>query len=115
VKQVIGGLLLAVAASSACAGHRYVEVWDPPEARPLVRNAKSAHRQLTHRRISAAHAAFPKRQRLVTATAGKIKAPDMAGDNGKHGPSFDSIPRQVTPEGNVLRVHRGQIRVQVER
>lgn len=113
MKSVIGGLLLLVVVSTASAGERAIEIWNPPEAR-LTHTAKTPHRVPAHRRISS-HAALRKRRQVVTATVDKVKATDIPVETGKREPSFDDIPRQVTPEGNVLRVNDGSTGVMVTR
>jgi hypothetical protein len=102
------GVLLLTIASTVTAGERYVEIWNPPEARigsagiaagkcaPKAHSAASSRRNATKvlpRRVAdpMPRSAPPKRTPIVTAK--KPAAP----------PSLD-IPRLITPEGNVLRV-----------
>ncbi|SDI70939.1 hypothetical protein SAMN04487926_12273 [Paraburkholderia steynii] len=109
-KHVIPGLVVMGLASAAMAGGHYVEVWNPPEARGAVvaeftsrpgavtRNLKKRKRPginiaSAHSRHKAPVAATPSEQRASAAAA----------------PTFDDIPRQITPEGNVLRVKTNQV------
>ncbi|NIE63052.1 hypothetical protein F3J17_04115 [Burkholderia sp. Ax-1719] len=85
---------------SANASAHYSEVWDPPEARtsaPVKRNPPRAK----HPRVKVKPA-------LSSAHVPSPKAPERPHQ-------FNDIPRQLTPEGNVLRVGTGNKHVMLER
>jgi hypothetical protein len=116
-KHVIFGLLAVALASPALAGDHYVEVWNPPEARGMAavrpkQPAVSAHRPLKRRRVSIS-AAKPRHHRDAVTAGPRVPAPVAASHAAT--PTFDDIPRQITPEGNVLRVKGGQAHAEVER
>ncbi|WP_143036536.1 hypothetical protein [Paraburkholderia steynii] len=112
MKNVIGGLLLLTVASSALAGERITEVWNPPEAR-LTCGTKP-HTCPAHHYVSA-RTGLPKRHQVLAAPSDKVETRDLPVEAGKHEPNFDEIPRQLTPEGNVLRVTGGAIHASVKR
>jgi hypothetical protein len=92
-----------------------VEIWNPPEARGTLYDAKNEPGRLKHRHAKqravrlrpkptlAAAARLPAKQRPAPENL-RANAPDMSG-----------IPRQITPEGNVLRVSSGHASVQLTR
>ncbi|TDF62321.1 hypothetical protein E1J61_30165 [Cupriavidus sp. L7L] len=99
-----------VLATSAFAGERYIEVWNPPEARSSAAKylKPSAHKRKNSR---VAPPATSSRTRRVAK-----KSPLRLATTSRPGRlTFNDIPRQVTPEGNVLRVAGGQSRADVER
>ncbi|NKJ49869.1 hypothetical protein CIC12_24665 [Burkholderia sp. SG-MS1] len=102
------GVLLLTIASTVSAGERYVEIWNPPEARmggagavagkcsPKSHSAASSRHNATKvlpRRVAdpMPRSAPSKRTPVVT-----VKKPAV--------PPSLAIPRLITPEGNVLRV-----------
>lgn len=113
MKNVIGGLLLLTAASSALASERIIELWNPPEAR-LAHGTKPHARPVAHHRVNARTHPL-KRHRVLVVPADKLKTPDLPVEAGKREPNFDEIPRQLTPEGYVLRVNGGATNVAVVR
>ncbi|WP_434660776.1 hypothetical protein P5W99_11105 [Paraburkholderia sp. A3BS-1L] len=115
-RTLICSLLCVAVVAPAIADARYVEIWDPPEARTHAPSlakpvpAVKPHKPLKRKRVSlevsrtaprvvsrvAPHAVAP---RAVAHAAAQTSA-----SSAKSTPSFDAIPRQITPEGNVLRV-----------
>ncbi|WP_087733517.1 hypothetical protein [Paraburkholderia piptadeniae] len=116
--MICGGLLAFAVVSPSIAGERYVEVWNPPEARGVVgiRPVQTARNTPPHRR-TAAHVPHHRLRRHVVATAPvpAISRRSTASQTSRPALTFDDIPRQITPEGNVLRVNDRQPRVEVER
>jgi hypothetical protein len=118
VKAIIcGGLLVFAVVSPSIAGETYREVWSPPEARGLVgvRPVQNARKMLPHRR-TAAHVPHHRLPRRLVATA-PVPATSMrstASQASRPALTFDDIPRQITPEGNVL-VRGRHARVEVQR
>jgi hypothetical protein len=105
------GVFLLTIASSVSAGERYVEIWNPPEARvgavtgkcaPKIRGATaSTHSagKVVPRRI-----ADPlSRSASGTSNTSSKRAPVSVVKKPAIPPSL-YIPRVITPEGNVLRV-----------
>lgn len=93
-------------ASAAVAGEHYVETWNPPEvwsnAHQLARRANKPAKPKRPPK-STNKSPRPAKQRISAAAAGREKTAPMA-RTPKRLPTFDTIPRQVTPEGNILRV-----------
>ncbi|CAN0623951.1 conserved exported protein of unknown function [Burkholderia multivorans] len=142
--RLIGcGLLALTFASSGGAAERYVEVWNPPEARPSGARAADAHAGATRHAATAkpapapapapsakhkhhaAHAVKARTQhRPAVATvlpAAPVTPPAAApaaqpapgkltvmqppaADAPRRALDYTDIPRQFTPDGNVLRV-----------
>jgi hypothetical protein len=109
------GALLFVSASAAMAGEHYVEVWNPPEAR-----ASMPHRAVVAHRLSGSRHIVPHavkaRARPAPAPLARFVAKAERRDNAPvHAPDMSEIPRQITPEGNVLRVGSRGMRGEVTR
>jgi hypothetical protein len=111
------GALLLVMASTVSAGERYIEIWNPPEARLAQPStgcrqssgckpaAPSRHSpKATPRRVADAAAKSPAPRRAVAERARKQASPQAV-----------ELPRIITPEGNVLRVNDSEARVRVVR
>ncbi|RFU44828.1 hypothetical protein D0B32_26150 [Paraburkholderia sp. DHOC27] len=108
------GAVLCVLASTVAASERYVEVWNPPEAR-LVKPSSQA-RQSARSAQSRARSGKPAliARGMPKAGARRVADPLAKGTSVRHTtseasrkampPSADDIPRIITPEGNVLRV-----------
>lgn len=112
VKHLIFALTGLVVGSTAHAGERYLEVWNPPEARLAHRGI--VHKPVQHHRL-AFHPRHDVRRHKIVASIPTVARPAAESKTaGTPKPSFDDIPRQLTPEGNVLRV-RGSQRVEVQR
>ena len=97
-------LMATLAPASFAAGYR--EVWNPPETRATETSKFSApHKLVAHRhvvpRAMKVHVgrATPSVPKLVAKQNNMQKTAPTAK------PDMSEIPRQLTPEGNVLRVH----------
>ncbi|ASV99786.1 hypothetical protein CJU94_17560 [Paraburkholderia aromaticivorans] len=110
----LGAMLFAVA-STGVAGEHYVEIWNPPEARTgMPPRASAVRRPAAGKRVGA---------RAVTVHARRAPAPvaklatktDMQENAPVHAPDMSGIPRQITPEGNVLRVSARGVKAEVMR
>jgi hypothetical protein len=114
VRFVACGLLLMARASSARAGERYVEMWNPPEARSSTQQNKTASRALKHKRPTS-H--LVKAKTYSSSATTKLAArPRSTHDRSRHmAPDMSDIPRLITPEGNVLRVDAHDSHVEVAR
>jgi hypothetical protein len=101
----------------AFADAHYVEVWNPPEARGGVQPAypvQSVHKAPLHRRASV-HVAHSQLHHRVVAATPAAKASVAAVGRRAREPRYDDIPRQITPEGNLLRVDGRRAQAEVER
>ena len=99
-------LLLLGFTSSAFATQEYKEIWNPPEARrPSLEHPVTAHR-------SAKHSGGV--QHIAKARVHRAPAPKLAMKPGNTR-DFSDIPRQITPEGNVLRVDSRNTAAEVTR
>jgi len=94
----------------------YAEIWNPPEARATAPHRTTALHKRTVQRHVALHAkkAYSRRtsapeSRLVA------KQGNAPGTLPKPEPDISEIPRQVTPEGNVLRVRGHALSARVVR
>lgn len=110
----VGVVLLAVV-STVSAGERYVEVWNPPEARGNAPHVKLPHKQSVHRH--GASRAVKYRVRSAPAPTPKLMAKqrEIPVDSRTATPDLTEIPRQITPEGNILRVDSRRANVGVSR
>ncbi len=102
-KRVFLGAVLVALASTATAGQHHIEVWNPPEARSNVPGVNSQpHKSLAgrHARMKALPRSNVKHGVRAAATGW---FPRAAGRPHSR-PTFNDIPRQITPEGNILRV-----------
>jgi hypothetical protein len=115
VRQAGCGLLLLVFTSMAFAGERYIEVWNPPEAQGGVHQSRNASQPLKQRH-TLAHAGRT-RVRHIPAPVPKLAMTHHAPADVARSPAPDmsQIPRQITPEGNVLRVDSRRYKVEVSR
>ncbi|RKF30635.1 hypothetical protein BCY88_13360 [Paraburkholderia fungorum] len=83
----------------------YIEVWNPPEAR-----ATAPHRGGAARKLTVPRPAVPRTMKVharhAPALAPKLmaKQSNIQRDPPASEPDMSQIPRQITPEGNVLRV-----------
>lgn len=108
--QVRHVLFVAALATSTVAQARYVEIWNPPEARAAVAAPAARVRPRATKRqhvsIHTAKAAVRQSNPGGAVARGPAAASHAA-------PSFDDIPRQLTPDGNVLRVRDRGARAEV--
>jgi hypothetical protein len=100
------GVFLLAVASSVSAGERYVEIWNPPEARIGAPACKCAPK--THAPTVSSHSAgkvVPRRvaDPLAARSATSKRAPVSVVKKPAAPPPL-YIPRVITPEGNVLQV-----------
>ena len=111
------------AGSCALAGERIIEIWNPPEARagfpPVAANHAHAHRRkIAEHRVQPVHRTRASAPPLVVQTPARRDVPlprdeaheethDHARVETRFQTRFDTIPRIVTPEGNILRVGTG--------
>ncbi|UEP27667.1 MULTISPECIES: hypothetical protein [unclassified Burkholderia] len=127
------GLLALTFASTGWAAEHYVEVWNPPEARqPAARTptphaggkAVEKHASVQpkaavkphNRRVAQAVKAAPHHPPAATVDApvaprpvaqpapGRLTVMQPVAPDTPHALNFSHIPRQYTPDGNVLRV-----------
>jgi hypothetical protein len=116
VKLWMVGVVTAAACGPALAGTHYVEVWNPPEARTGAVHPKPALKPPRHRRVGVTLAQAAKlRHRPGGSAAGNPKVATGTLNTPNSQPSFDDLPRQITPEGNVLRVDGRDALAHVER
>ena len=115
MKLVGCGLLLLACTSSAFAGERYIEIWNPPEARGGLLQGAGAPKSLTHKR-RVPHLVKTRAHRTsATATKLAMKQGVARADTRRVNPDVSEIPRLITPEGNVLRVDARDSYVEVVR
>ncbi|MPW22487.1 hypothetical protein GCT13_38130 [Paraburkholderia sp. CNPSo 3157] len=100
-------------ASPVFAGEHYRQVWNPPEARGML-HVQPDHKSPPHRRANVCIAHTRAHHRQVVATASVPKTPGASTASRARRPRFDDLPRQITPEGNVLRVGGRMARIEVE-
>lgn len=104
--------MTALTSTAAVGGEHYVEVWNPPEARgqrPAVpvhvrKSPKKRHVSMKTLPSAAKHSVGKVPAHGQSATARRIDMP----------PTFDDIPRRITPEGNILRVSHGSASAQMQ-
>ncbi|KGS02533.1 hypothetical protein X946_3367 [Burkholderia sp. ABCPW 111] len=127
MKLVGCGLLLLAFAFSAFASERYVEIWNPPEARAGqsngVRHDPSARKPAApaaKRKRVAPHVVEARMHHPPTAVKIAPKPRAIDDDAPRTTPALPSpaapdIPRLFTPDGNVLRVGTRGYGVDIER
>lgn len=124
MKRVGCGLLLLAFTSSTFASERYVEIWNPPEARTGsstgARHDPSARKPAAKRKRVAPRVVEARMHHPPTAV--KIAPKPRAIDDdmpratpAPPSPAAPDIPRQFTPDGNVLRVGTRGYGVEVSR
>ena len=108
------GLLLMALTSPAFAAERYVEIWNPPEAQSGMHRGKVASQASKHKRPAPR---LVKAKTYPSSAITKLAAKPRAAHNGSRRITSDvpNIPRQITPEGNVLRVDAHASYVEVVR
>jgi hypothetical protein len=108
--------LMATLAPTAFGAGTYSEVWNPPEARASAAHTVGTLHKPTVRRHTAAHA-VKVHSRRTSPTASRLvaKQGNVRKTLRRDEPGMSEIPRQVTPEGNVLRVRSRVASVQVIR
>jgi hypothetical protein len=113
-KTIRYGLFFLAIGTPVFAGAHYVEVLNPPEAHGAMVPGQPLHKTPKHRRASVRIAHNGLHHRVVAATPGP-KASVAAAEHRIHEPRYEDIPRQMTPEGNVLRVDGRHAQAEVER
>jgi hypothetical protein len=105
VKRIALALLTAALAPAASAEGGYTEVWNPPEARATApHGVRAAHKLAVHGHV-VPHAVKVHARRAPTLAPGLMaKQSKMHKTLPTGEPDMSEIPRQTTPEGNVLRV-----------
>ncbi|WP_296654010.1 hypothetical protein [Paraburkholderia sp.] len=112
MRFIMTGTVLCVLASTAIAGERYIEIWNPPEARmPGVHSlspAKTCHAHHGPKR-KLASVDHPVTRRVVEpasrAPAPRPRATPRSAAPGHHLTPF--IEPQIGPDGNVVQVSYG--------
>ncbi len=115
MKLVGCGLLLLACTSSAFAGERYIEIWNPPEARGGLHQGAGAPKSLTHKRRVPHFVKTRAHRPPTTATNLAVKQGAAGAGTRRVSPDMSEIPRLITPEGNVLRVDAHDSHVEVVR
>jgi hypothetical protein len=105
VKRIGLASVVAMLAPAAFAAGTYTEVWNPPEARATVpRHVKATHKLAVHRHVVPLKVKLHAR-RAPTATPNLMaRQRHIEEAVPASEPDMSDIPRQITPEGNVLRV-----------
>lgn len=109
----VGAMLLAFA-STAAAGEHYVEIWNPPEARMQPSgNGKPKPGKVA---VLSHHVSKATPRRVADPVTRSLPNKRAGNGPGKAAmPRATDLPRIMTPEGNVLRVHDGGALVEVVR
>ncbi|CAE6838796.1 hypothetical protein R70006_07375 [Paraburkholderia domus] len=115
MKLVGCGLLLLACTSPAFAGERYIEIWNPPEARGGLLQGAGAPKSLTHKRRVPHLLKTRAHCTPTTATKLAVKQGTAGAGTRRTTPDVSEIPRLITPEGNVLRVDAHDSYVEVVR
>ncbi len=105
VRKLGLALLTVTLAPAAFGAGTYSEVWNPPEARATAPHSVATAHKLAIRRHVVPHARKVYSRR-TSATAPRLvaKQGNMAKTSPRNERDTSEIPRQITPEGNVLRV-----------
>lgn len=92
-------------AQAAFAAGVYTEVWNPPEARASApRRVGDAHKLAVHRHVVPHAVKVHARSAPMSAPKLVAKQRNIQKGPPANEPDMSEIPRQLTPEGNVLRV-----------
>lgn len=110
----LGAMLFAVA-STGVAGEHYVEIWNPPEARASMPHRSTAARKQAPGKRVGPHAVTVHARRAPVPVARLAAKTDTRDNVPAHAPDMSEIPRQITPEGNVLRVDSRGVTAEVTR
>jgi len=105
VKRIGLALLTATLAPAAFATGGYSEMWNPPETRATApHRVNAAHKPTVHRH-AVPHAVKVHARRMSTSAPNLVaKQSHMQKTVPTAEPDMSGIPRQITPEGSVLRV-----------
>ncbi|CAH2806985.1 MAG: hypothetical protein CPDRYMAC_6402 [uncultured Paraburkholderia sp.] len=123
MKRMGLAVLMATLTPTAFAHGRYIEVWNPPEARASAPHKIAGSHKTAFHRHGGTHAAriharrIPASAPIVAPTTAPASSPKLMANQHRTqdiapapatapatAPDMTDIPRQITPEGNVLRV-----------
>ena len=112
----IGLAVLMATLTPAVYAAGYTEVWNPPESRATAPHRVDAARKLAVHRHVVAHA-VKVHARHTPASAPRLlaKQSHIQKTEPTDEPDMSEIPRQLTPEGNVLRVDSRGMSAEVTR
>jgi hypothetical protein len=100
--------------SSAFATQEYKEIWNPPEARGAsLKHPMTAHKPAKNARVVQRIAKTRTHRVLASTPELAMKQHSVATGAAAKTPDLSDIPRQITPEGNVLRVDSRNTAAQV--
>jgi hypothetical protein len=109
-------LLTATLAPAAFGAGTYSELWSPPEARATTpHTVGTAHKPTVHRHAVPHAVKVHSRRTSPTASRLVAKQGNVQKTLPTDEPGMSEIPRQITPEGNVLRVRSRAASAQVIR
>jgi len=112
-------LLLLGFSASVFSGESYREVWYPPEAGGVPPHSTTAHRAPKHKHVTSrllkARSHRAPRSLSTPTLAMKRRVPPTTTRAAPSQPDMSDIPRQMTPEGNILRVDAHNVTRQVIR
>lgn len=112
----IGLAVLMVALTPTVYAAGYIEVWNPPEARATAPHRVGAARVPAVHRHVVAHAVKVHARRTPTSAPRLLaKQSHIQKTAPADEPDMSEIPRQLTPEGNVLRVDSRGMSAEVTR
>ncbi|PMS30392.1 hypothetical protein C0Z16_15230 [Paraburkholderia rhynchosiae] len=96
---------MATLAPATFAAGTYSEVWNPPEARgTMPKHVRATRKVSSHRRVITHTVKVHARRAPTPAPKLMAKQRNMQEPVPATEPDISDIPRQITPEGNVLRV-----------
>ncbi|CAE6768422.1 hypothetical protein [Paraburkholderia aspalathi] len=112
----IGLAILMATLTPAVYAAGYTEVWNPPEARATAPHRAGAARKLAVHRPVVAHPVNMHARRTPTSAPRLLaKQSHVQKTAPTDEPDMSAIPRQFTPEGNVLRVDSRGMSAEVTR
>ncbi|MBC8752160.1 hypothetical protein F6X42_38695 [Paraburkholderia sp. WC7.3b] len=116
MKRIGLALLMATLAPAAFATGTYSEVWNPPEARATMpKHVRATRKVASHRHVSPHSVNVHPRRALTPSPNLMAKQRNLQEAVPASEPDMSDIPRQITPEGNVLRVTAHGASVEVAR
>lgn len=105
MKRIGLTVLMAMLTAAVHATGTYTEVWNPPEARAAApHKVSAAHKLADHRHVASRAVKVHARRMPRSAPKLMAKQNNMQETVPTDEPDVSEIPRQITPEGNVLRV-----------
>ncbi|CAE6726968.1 hypothetical protein R69927_01039 [Paraburkholderia domus] len=116
MKRIGLAVLMTALAPVAYAAGGYTEVWNPPEARATAPHRVGAAHKLAVQRHVAPHAVKVHARRApMSSVKLVVKQSHIQQAVPTAEPEMLEIPRQLTPEGNILRVDSRSISAEVTR